>query len=124
MRVRIHTTAGDLIDCEQYSPDNGTTWLDITVAQVVAAMGAETGYTVVRDVLTGAWRAFRNARIESIGPAGDLSEVIQAEVERRIQVLLAEQLPKRVKEVVDNGPSAGGLPGSASSRNQHAGTKP
>jgi len=100
MRIRIHTTAGDAIDCEQYSPDNGATWLDIGVPEVLAAMGAETGYTVVLDVLTGQWRVFRNARIESIGPAGDIEQVIAAEVERRIQELLTQQLPERVKAVV------------------------
>jgi hypothetical protein len=96
MRVRIHTAAGDRIDAEQYSTDNGSTWADIGVAQVQAAMTATTGYTVVRDVLTGDWRAFRNVCIESIGPAGDISQVIDVEVERRIQQRLSEELPRRV----------------------------
>lgn len=96
MRIRIHMTSGDAVDCEQFSVDNGATWKDITVDAVVAVMGLESGYTVVNDVLTNQWRVFRNARIESIGPAGDLSEIINAEVERRIQVLLSEQLPTRV----------------------------
>ena len=99
MRVRIYTTGGDRIDCEQYSLDNGATWADVTVAAVAAAMGAATGYTVVRDVLTDRWRAFRNACIESIGPAGDLAEVIEPEVERRIQQLVTQRLPQRVREV-------------------------
>lgn len=98
MRVQIYTTGGDKIQAEQFSTDNGATWTDITIAAVAAAMNATTGYTVVRDVLTSQWRSFRNISIESIGPAGDLSEVIAAEVERRIQALLAEQLPQRVKE--------------------------
>lgn len=100
MRVRVYTTGGDRIDCEQYSTDGGTTWADIGLPQVAAAMGAQTGYTVVRDVLTGQWRAFRNATIESIGPAGDLDQVVEAETERRIEVALAQKLPQRVREVI------------------------
>jgi len=99
MRVRIHMTSGQAVDAEQYSPDNGATWLPIEVAHVVAAMAAEEGFTVVRDVLTDQWRAFRNARIESIGPAGDIEQVIEAEVERRIQERLAGELPGRIKAV-------------------------
>jgi hypothetical protein len=104
MRVRIYTTGGDRIDAEQYSPDNGATWVDIQVAQVVAAMGAQTGYTVVRDVLTTQWRAFRNATIESIGPAGDIEQVIEAEVERRIREALANRLPAAVLAAVTQPP--------------------
>jgi hypothetical protein len=104
MRVRIHMTSGDAVDAEQYSIDNGATWADIGVPQVVAAMGAQTGYTVVRDVLTSQWRAFRNVNIESIGPAGDIDQVINDEVERRIQAALAAQLPARVIAVAPTVP--------------------
>jgi hypothetical protein len=105
MRVRIYTTGGDRIDAEQFSPDNGVTWVDIQVGQVVAAMGAQTGYTVVRDVLTTQWRAFRNVSIESIGPAGDIEQVIEAEVERRIREALADRLPAAVLAAVTPPPA-------------------
>lgn len=107
MRIRLHMVSGDAVDAEQFSPDDGTTWVDIQVAHVKAAMTATTGYTVVRDVLTGQWRSFRNAQIESIGPAGDISQVIAAEVERRIQALLAKQLPQRVRATTEPSPPGG-----------------
>jgi hypothetical protein len=93
MRVRIHLSNGDTVDAEQYSVDGGATWLDITPAAITAALAAGTGYTVVRDALTADWRALRNISIESVGPAGDLSEIIDREVNRRIRELVQHQLP-------------------------------
>lgn len=116
MRVRVYTTGGDRIDAEQFSPDNGATWQDIQVSHVVAAMAAQTGYTVVRDVLTGQWRAFRNSTIESIGPAGDIEQVIAAEVERRIQAVVAGRLPAVVQAVVSATPPDPGPPVPALAR--------
>lgn len=116
MRVRIHMASGDAVDAEQYSPDNGATWADIGIPQVVAAMGSQTGYTVVRDVLTGQWRAFRNISIESIGPAGDIEQVIAAEAERRIQAVVAGRLPAVVQAVVSATPPDPGPPVPALTR--------
>jgi len=96
MRVRIHMESGAVIDAEEFSPDNGASWSAIEVPHVVAAMRADTGFTVVRDLFAGEWRALRNARIESIGPAPDLDAAVEAEVERRIGRVLAERLPTRV----------------------------
>jgi len=89
-------TSGDAFDAEEYSTDNGQTWLPIGVAEVAAAMNATTGYTVIRDLVTAQWRALRNADIESIGPAADLSEVIPREVNRRINAVVTQELPRVV----------------------------
>lgn len=99
MRVRIYMTSGDRVDAEQYSTDDGATWADITVAAVKAAMGATTGYTVVRDLVSHEWRSFRNVHIESIGPAGDLLEVVPRLARERIEAVLAMDLPRAVRAV-------------------------
>lgn len=93
MRVRIYMTSGDRVDAEQFSTDKGTTWQDITVDAVAAAMDLETGYTVVLDVASGRWRSFRNARIESIGPAGELYEILDKAAQEFVQRRAALALP-------------------------------
>lgn len=105
MRVRIHMTSGTTIDAEEFSSDGGASWSAISLGPVATAMNATSGYTIVRDLFTGEWRAFRNVHIESIGPAYDVAAAVDAEVERRITTLLAERLPKRVEAAAPTVPA-------------------
>lgn len=97
MRVRIHMFSGDTMDAEEFSPDDGVTWVSIGADDVLFVMrNGDAGYIVVRDAFTAQWRALRHGAIESIGPAPDLNAAVDAEAERRIQRIVSSQLPARV----------------------------